>query len=395
MKNFKKLHLIGALLSFAYLQSAERPPQPPKLPTFGQIVKQAEEKQKKERAAQPLEYARRITPASLQGLPADLQRALLLIIAKSRPALNIYELASSILSLARTDRALRIALNTPANLIAIFNALPYTANAISLFNTLKEQPGTMPVLKNPEIINWIARAKEKLEAGQELYDAVAENNREIVADFLKNKNIDLTWLNVDENVHRTALHLASDRGYAEIVRLLLNTGPSIHNILHSFLGASANGHADVVNQFLIFSKLINKQDNTGRTALMYACANGHTEVVRILLAGDANPNIQDTDGMTALMWAAQRGHEVVVRLLIDAEAKINLQDNNGMTPLMYAAQLGSETIVRMLLAAGADQKLKNKQGKDADNLAMDGHHFEISLLLLKAKYKSFNLPYRR
>lgn len=57
------------------------------------------------------------------------------------------------------------------------------------------------------------------------------------------------------------------------------------------------------------------------TALIGASANGHTEIVQMLLANGADVNQTDSEGRTALRRAIQEGHKETIQILKRAGAK--------------------------------------------------------------------------
>ncbi len=62
---------------------------------------------------------------------------------------------------------------------------------------------------------------------------------------------------------------------------------------------------------------VNKYARNGGTALMLASQNGYAEVIRLLLAhSDVVANRTSTEGRSALWFASQRGHGAVVSLLV-------------------------------------------------------------------------------
>lgn len=99
---------------------------------------------------------------------------------------------------------------------------------------------------------------------------------------------------------------------------------------------------------------LNIQDEYGWTVLMSASQKGYTEIVRLLLEKGANPNIQDQNGWTSLTWAIQSGHIDVVRLLLEKGANPNLRFNKySPTAITFAFKGGHTDIVKLLLVEGA------------------------------------------
>ncbi|KAF7653880.1 hypothetical protein LDENG_00076220 [Lucifuga dentata] len=70
---------------------------------------------------------------------------------------------------------------------------------------------------------------------------------------------------------------------------------------------------------------VNCQDDSGRTALSYACEKGFLDAVKILIQNNADPEIVDVWGNTALMYAAVEDHSPVVEFLVRAFKRLGLQ----------------------------------------------------------------------
>ena len=113
----------------------------------------------------------------------------------------------------------------------------------------------------------------------------------------------------------TALHLALQLGYTEIVRLLFQVRNQWGST--AFQQAAEAGRIDVLSALLDSLGVdVNIQDAFGHTALHLAAEEGHFDVVRFLLGvPGVNVTIQDELGNTALHLAAEEGHFDVVKIL--------------------------------------------------------------------------------
>jgi len=123
------------------------------------------------------------------------------------------------------------------------------------------------------------------------------------------------------------LHVASGRGHAEVVRLLLRHNADLnvrctshHNWTPLHL-ASWNGHPKVVQLLLEHGVDINAQSTSLSTPLKFASESGHLEVVRLLLRNGADLHIRDKYGRTPCQRATWRGHIEVARLLLEHGAQ--------------------------------------------------------------------------
>merc|ERR1712198_90670 len=70
----------------------------------------------------------------------------------------------------------------------------------------------------------------------------------------------------------------------------------------------------VVRELLKHGADVDKQDDMGHTALLYAAVAGNADIVKILLDYCASPDLRDYDGKTALDWAMDVGSSSVVEL---------------------------------------------------------------------------------
>jgi hypothetical protein len=88
------------------------------------------------------------------------------------------------------------------------------------------------------------------------------------------------------------------------------------------LAAARKGDIAAVRALLDKGVDINSKTRYGATALSYACDRGYLEVVTLLIERGADVNVKDTFyGATPIDWAAQNGHPDVARLLLDKGAK--------------------------------------------------------------------------
>lgn len=181
------------------------------------------------------------------------------------------------------------------------------------------------------------------------FEAARSGDLETVKKMLSN-------LNARNNYKRTALMHASEKGHAEIVKLLLNT-PGIDINAQSntqdtaLISATYNNKYEIVEMLLATPGIeLNTQDQRGDTAFMYACAQSDRLMKLFVGKPGLDVNIKNNTGFTALMFAAKHGHVVVVEELLKMpNININLQDNNGLTALMLAVINNSQKIVELLI----------------------------------------------
>lgn len=130
---------------------------------------------------------------------------------------------------------------------------------------------------------------------------------------------------------------------------------------------------------------VNIKDALGRTPLHIAAEKGYAEIVLVLVEKGAEVNITDSNGNTPLIFIIHKaGNLQVTRRLLEKGAAVNTQNRTGETALMYAAWRGHSDIVRLLLENRADATLKNTQGDTASALAASKGHLEIVQMLQSA-----------
>lgn len=97
--------------------------------------------------------------------------------------------------------------------------------------------------------------------------------------------------------------------------------------------------------FLIKHKAkVNLLDDNRKTALHYASEYGYTDVVKLLIDSCASLNIKDMNSeRTALHYAAVNGNEHIANLLISNGANLNLQGKYGETSFDLATAYGMDS----------------------------------------------------
>ena len=76
--------------------------------------------------------------------------------------------------------------------------------------------------------------------------------------------------------------------------------------------------------------------------LIYSSKNGDLDIVKLLLKSGADVNRQNNSGNTALVLASNSGHDKTVKMLVAAGADVNIQNLNGTTALMLAAHFRNQ-----------------------------------------------------
>jgi ankyrin repeat protein len=95
---------------------------------------------------------------------------------------------------------------------------------------------------------------------------------------------------------------------------------------------------------------INVRSNYGQTALSIAAERGYIDIVTLLLSHPSiDVNAQDLDRQTALGWAIYNGRDQVVALLLqDPSVRTDMMDIDGMTPWTWAIEKRRRIILVLL-----------------------------------------------
>jgi len=144
----------------------------------------------------------------------------------------------------------------------------------------------------------------------------------------------------------------------ENVRDLIKNGAEV-NAFHDedrmtcLMAAADRNKPEIIKLLVASGSWVDAEDNSGKTALMYAAYN--LEAVEVLVSLGADVNVKHEDSLlTPLMLAANAGASEVVDALIRAGADLNAHDSSGETALIHALCTRDLESVKMLIKAGAD-----------------------------------------
>lgn len=188
--------------------------------------------------------------------------------------------------------------------------------------------------------------------------------------------------------------LAAESGTPEIISLLLEKGAD-PNVCDRFkdtplMLASLRGHAQAVELLIKAGANINAQEiRRNNFPLLHAVSRGHTNAAAVLIKSGANVNQSDISGMTPLMSCSEKGYTEIAASLIKAranlEAKLTGDIGAGATALMLAAAKGHEEMIRLLLNSGANPKATDKNGSTAYRYAVHNGRTAIAEILQAAE----------
>ncbi len=169
---------------------------------------------------------------------------------------------------------------------------------------------------------------------------------------------------------RTALHLAAEKGYADICRLLLDAGLDIN--------ARAGG-----------GRFEGPAAGMGDTALHLAIEGGHVDTAALLMARGANPvlkNPDNKDGLNAWHAAAKCDNPAMIDLLLahPEHARMNdfcAQGRTHADAFRLALREGHGAVVQRFIDHGIDVNRRDSEG-----------HTPLHWLILHRKTRAEALP---
>jgi N-acyl-D-amino-acid deacylase len=261
-----------------------------------------------------------------------------------------------------------------------------------------------PVHKSPKPDHWAetalfgsaANLQQLLDAGLDPNTATPEGTTLLmmaVPDLAKTKLLLDRGAKADTRARSkfSALDVAAQyRDSGPVFRLLLERGaqPSSTADTHTpqtAVLAAFSGNAEALralnpaflNQPMIIGNVLYA------TPLVISSMTGDTDTVRTLLDLGAEIDKPDQEGLTALMWATLANRTEVARLLLDRGANPNLVDMYTMTALLYAASVdyGDSAILNLLLTHGARKDVKTKEAQTPLDRARMFHHTRFLKLL--------------
>uniref|UniRef100_A0A6I8R2X4 Euchromatic histone-lysine N-methyltransferase 2 n=1 Tax=Xenopus tropicalis TaxID=8364 RepID=A0A6I8R2X4_XENTR len=200
---------------------------------------------------------------------------------------------------------------------------------------------------------------------RQLYLSVKQGELQKVLLMLMD-NQDSNFLN-DQQLKRSPLHAAAQRGSLELCHILVQAGASINStdkVLRTpLLEAVVNNHIDIAKYLVQCGACVYHKEEDGSTCLHHAAKSGNLELLCFLLStGQVNVNAQDNGGWTPIIWAAEHKHIDVIRTLLTRGADVTLQDNEKNICLHWASFTGSAEIAEVLLNAQCDLHAVNFHG---------------------------------
>ncbi|KAH0620532.1 hypothetical protein JD844_021096 [Phrynosoma platyrhinos] len=190
--------------------------------------------------------------------------------------------------------------------------------------------------------------------GRFLHLAIIHEEKSLSLEIIRQAGRDTAFLNFQNNLNQTPLHLAVITDQPEIAETLLKAGCD----------------AEI-------------RDFRGNTPLHIACEQGSLRGVGVLTQycqKQVHSLLQSSNynGHTCLHLASIQGYLAIVEQLLSLGADVNAQEPcNGRTALHLAVDLQNQELVSLLLKHGADVNKVNYQGYSPYQLTWGRSNFFI------------------
>lgn len=182
---------------------------------------------------------------------------------------------------------------------------------------------------------------------------------------------------------------AAYRGNTGSLVKLLESGAASPNAVDEngnslLILSTREGHTETAAALLRFRPELDRRNNRGDSALMFAAMRGDEKLVDLLLGQGARTDTGGK-GWTALHYAAFEGKLAVVERLLNAGANVEALTPNLSDALMLAARNGHIDVVRRLLQTPVTLGRRNDHGLTAEEWARSKGNTDIASLIEKAR----------
>ena len=133
---------------------------------------------------------------------------------------------------------------------------------------------------------------------------------------------------------------------------------------------------------------VNQQNSGGYTPLHIATEKGHFDIVKMLVENGADLNGRGPSSMNPLSIAAKKGFTQIAEYYLAKGVSCHTTDDSGRTSLHHASTGGFVKITRALLANGAIWSQPDRNKDNALHLAIRSCRQDVSLSLLNAIQQS-------
>lgn len=195
----------------------------------------------------------------------------------------------------------------------------------------------------------------------------------------------------------TVLHIAAQKGFAKLLKQILEKGASpnsqssITELKSALHFAIETNSLDVVQAFVDFKNCVETQDKpdfnlknaSGDSPLNLALSLGYQELVPLLISGGADVNARNGQDMTLLHQAIVREDSETAIFLLNQGADMNALTAEQESPLQLAIHCRLPNVVDALCSKGVSLSAPNNKGDCPLWSALESGQEEIGTVLVK------------
>ncbi|MBR4682153.1 MAG: ankyrin repeat domain-containing protein [Elusimicrobiaceae bacterium] len=201
---------------------------------------------------------------------------------------------------------------------------------------------------NTEILQRLLD-KQPGDAQQTVGLAIAYSNQPAVLQVILDKGVNLE---AQTNFGGTPLMQAASQGNLPLLQVLVEKGADV-NAKDSQGNTPLMFAARTTNELAELAKKISQEPNEENALKLSQRQQVYEEIMGVLLHHGAVIDEKNESGLTALMWACLVGQARLAEVLLKNGADINLKSKDGHTALSIATEQQYTEIVDLLKKAGA------------------------------------------
>ena len=224
-----------------------------------------------------------------------------------------------------------------------------------------------------------------------LLEAAASGNPSLVGELINaGANV-----NVRDRRGSSPLHIASGKGYSEVVRKLIKSGALINAVSHGENGFAPIHFATYWNQFDVLKILersgarLDITTHKGNTPAHLAAGKCNTNFTDYLLEKEADVDSTNKLGNTPLHFVAAfcDDNQFARTMVYKHRAYFHANNKYDQMAIHFAAQYGNVEVLKALLRYGCYVDPKDVNGQTPLHYAYKNGHAEAANLLLKYRAK--------